>query len=78
METISVTTHFNGEQIKLDEPLGLEPNTKLIVTVLPSQDDEHSSWQHLSVRGLANAYAEDEEEYTLADVKVANPAYERG
>jgi hypothetical protein len=77
MKTVSVTAHFDGEHIKLDEPLELEPNAKLMVTVLSTQDDERSAWQRLSAKGLANAYGEDEEEYTLSDLKVSNPAYER-
>jgi hypothetical protein len=35
MKTVSVTAHFDGERILLDEVLELEPNTKPIVTVLP-------------------------------------------
>ena len=77
MKTVSVTAHFDGKNIKLDEPLELEPNTKLMVTVLSAQDDERSSWQRLSAGSLVNAYGEDEEEYTLSDLKAVNPAYER-
>ena len=77
MKTVSVSAHFDGEHIQLDEPLELEPNARLMVTVLPKQDDERSAWQRLSARGLANAYGENEEEYSLSDVKVSNPAYER-
>lgn len=77
MKTVSVTAHFDGERILLDEALELEPNTKLIVTVLPGQDSERALWQLLAERSLAGAYADDEEEYSLNDVKVVNPAYER-
>ena len=78
MKTVSVTAHFDGEQIQLDEPLDLEPNTKLMVTVLSGQDSERSAWQGLSAKGLAGAYGEDEEDYSEKDIKIANPAYERG
>lgn len=84
MKTVSVTAHFDGERIRLDEPLDLEPNAKLMVTVLsplsptPEGEVERSAWQQLSARGLAAAYAEDEEDFDLSDVKVSNPAYERG
>ncbi|MBS3933171.1 MAG: hypothetical protein KGZ35_02355 [Truepera sp.] len=76
MKTVSVTAHFDGERILLDEALELEPNTKLIVTVLPGQDSERALWQSLAERSLAGAYVDDEEEYSLNDVKVVNPAYE--
>lgn len=38
MDTVSVSAHFDGERIVLDEPFELEPNAKLIVTILPKQD----------------------------------------
>jgi hypothetical protein len=78
MKTISVTEHFDGQHIKLDEPLQLEPNTKLIVTVLSGEDHKRFDWHQLSMKGLANAYSDHEEEYSLDDIKVANPAYEQG
>lgn len=77
MKIVSVTAHFDGKHIQLDEPLDLEPNAKLMVTVLASGDDKSFSWQRLSADGLANAYGEDEEEYSLSDIKADNPAYER-
>ena len=75
MKTISVTAHFDGEHILLDEPLDLEPNEKLIVTILPEQDTEREVWHQLSKESLARAYA-DEEEYSLDDIETPNPAYE--
>jgi hypothetical protein len=77
MKTVSVTAHFDGEHIQLDEPLDLEPNAKLMVTVLATQDNERSAWQQLSAKSLVNAYGENEEEYALSDIKISNPAYER-
>ena len=77
MKTVSVTAHFDGEHIQLDEPLDLEPNVRLMVTVLPGQNDEHGAWQQLSADGLARAYSEDEEEYSLSDLKTVNSTYER-
>jgi hypothetical protein len=47
-----VTAHFEGERILLDEPLELEPNAKLIVTVLPDQDLDRDVWQSLAKRSL--------------------------
>lgn len=77
MKTVSVSAHFDGEHIRLDEPLALEPNTKLIVTVLPVQDSEGESWALLAQDSLENAYGADEEGYSLASLKVPNPDYER-
>jgi hypothetical protein len=65
MDTISIPAHFDGERILLDEPVELEPNTKLIVTVLPKDDAERESWLRLSRKRLEGAYHENEEEYPL-------------
>lgn len=77
MKTISVSAHFDGEHICLDEPLELEPNTQLIVTVLPAQDVESESWALLTRNTLENAYATDEEDYPLEALEVPNSDYER-
>ena len=76
MKTISVTAHFDGEHILLDEPLDLKPNEKLIVTILPEQDTEREVWHQLSKESLARAYTDGEEDYSLSDVKTPNPMYE--
>lgn len=77
MKPVQVTAHFDGEHILLDEPLELEPDAKLIVTVLPGGDRERESWQRVAAEGLAAAYGSAEVEYSVADVKVSNPDYER-
>ena len=78
MSKVSIPAHFDGERILLDEPIELEPNTKLIVTVLGKNDAEHDSWLRLSGLGLENAYSTDEEEYSLASIREANPEYDEG
>ena len=76
MDIISIPAHFDGERILLDEPVELEPNTRLIVTVLPNQDAERESWLNLSGKRLEDAYGENEGEYSLDLIKEANPEYE--
>jgi hypothetical protein len=49
MEAISIPAHFDGNQILLDQHFELKPNAKLLVTVLPNQDDEHLAWSNLSM-----------------------------
>ena len=78
MSNVSIPAHFDGERILLDEPIELEPNTKLIVTVLAKNDAEHESWLHLSNQGLENAYGTDEDEYSLESIREANPEYDKG
>lgn len=75
MNAILLPAHFDGERIQLDEPFALQPNTRLLVTVLP--DTEEEAWTRLSLNGLANAYSDQEPDYTLADIHKANADYER-
>jgi hypothetical protein len=76
MNTISVPAHFDGECILLDQELKLEPNTKLIVTVLPKRDIGREEWINLSGQRLEDAYEPDEIEYSLDLIKEVNPEYE--
>lgn len=77
MPLVAVPAHFDGDQIRLDEPYKLEPNTRLIVTILPASpsEDEDESWLALSFQGLEGAYGEDEPEYSVELLKKANPDY---
>jgi hypothetical protein len=77
MPMIAVPAHFDGKQIRLDEPFDLEPNTRLIVTILPRHvsDDEREAWLNLSIQGLEDGYGEDEPEYSTDLIKKVNPHY---
>lgn len=74
---IILPAHFDGEQIRLDAPYLLEPETRLLVVVLPetAARDEREDWLQGSKSGLARAYADDEIEYAPALVTEANPEY---
>ena len=60
----TIAAHFDGEHILLDEAVELEPNAKLLVTVLP-KDADVDAWRNLSAKRLRDAYSEEEEEYSL-------------
>ncbi|MBI3799394.1 MAG: hypothetical protein HY268_20810 [Deltaproteobacteria bacterium] len=79
MSLRTVRAHFDGQHIRLDEPCDLQPDTQLLVTVLPEQksDEDREPWLLLSSKGLENAYGEDELEYSLDLIKEPNPEYER-
>ena len=77
MHTIHLKAHYDGEKILLDEPFTIEPNTKLIVTVLPKHlNEEREDWRVISQKGLEQAYGESEPEYSIDLIKEANPDYE--
>lgn len=80
MDAVILRAHFDGQKICLDDPFEMEPNTELIVTVLPkrSSDQERADWTRFSQQSLVSAYAEDEEDYSLDQIKEPNPEYEGG
>ena len=76
MPLISLPAHFDGNRICLDENFKLEPNTKLIVTIISPSDNEKDDWYKLSSQMLERAYGDDEPEYPISLIKEANPDYE--
>ncbi len=69
--------HYDGKQILLDEPAELQPNTKLLITVLESPDAEREAFMNFALQNLNAAYGDDEPDYPLALLKERNPEYER-
>jgi len=68
MKAVALAPHFDGKKVQLDEPFQLEPNARLVIVVLPS-DDQHQSWSRFSVAQLWRAYGENEPEYTADDLR---------
>jgi len=73
MPNVVLRAHYDGERIVLDEPFDIPTDSPLMVTVLPAQGDqlspERKEWTALAAQSLAQAYGNNEPEYTLADVK---------
>ncbi len=65
MKTVTLSAHFNGENIQLDEPFALSADALLLVTILPDNlsDAARQAWYALSKSGLARAYSDDEPDY---------------
>ena len=78
MENITLHGHFDGSQIRLDDPYELEPNTKLLITIVDPNETEANLWHRLSNQGLSLAYGEGEPEYSINQLKEPNTEYERG
>jgi hypothetical protein len=68
MSAITLKAHFDGKQVCLDDPYPLEPNTRLLVTVIPdaSVESERRAWLAASQAALARAYGNDEPDYSDA------------
>ena len=65
--------HFDGREIRLDEPYELPVNARLMVMVLPATADDEM-WRELAKTGLARAYGDNEPDYPLS--MVAEPRTE--
>ena len=67
MNIITVQAHFDGQQIRLDEPFTLKPGTKLFVTIVLAEpvDEERQGWLRLAASSLNAAYGQDEVECSL-------------
>ena len=72
---VTLPAHFDGNAIILDTPFTLQPDDKLLVTILKSEigADERKDWITSSLSQLNKAYSEDEPEYSLSLVKEPNP-----
>jgi hypothetical protein len=72
MATLTLKAHFDGQQIRLDEPFDLPKDAELLVTIVPTDttvDAERRSWYELCKQSLGRCYGDDEPEYSLADCK---------
>jgi len=71
MPPIHVRAHFDGESIRLDEPILLPVDVPLIVTVSSLSTDYVSEiyWAQLSAERLNRAYSDNEPEYSEADLR---------
>ncbi len=65
MKTVTLTAHFDGQHIRLDEPYTLPSDARLLVTILPQGPAlaEQGDWYDLARAGLARAYSEEEPDY---------------
>jgi len=71
MPTVSLKAHYDGERIQLDEPFDIPRDATLLVTVLssPERDVDQVAWVAASGASLSRAFADDEPEYTPADIR---------
>lgn len=79
MKTTTFPAVFDGERIRLEDDLALPKNARLLVTLLPDNDEsarERADWLRLSAQNLARAYSPDEPDYPDSCLKEINPLYE--
>ena len=68
MPLLTIAAHYDGSRVLLDEAVELRPNTRLMVTVLEDEDRERDEFLNMASRALAAACADDEVEYSEADL----------
>jgi len=73
MKPVVLKAHFDGRQIRLDEPYDLPANARLMITLLPDAAGD-PLWQALAQDNLSRAYGDDEPDYQLG--RVAEPGTE--
>jgi hypothetical protein len=77
MKTVALQAHFDGEQIRLDEPFVLTPQSRLLVIVISERsEEEEEAWREMSKSSLAHAYGDAEPEYHTAMIRERNQDYE--
>ena len=76
MKTVTLSAHFDGDRIQLDEPFALPADARLLVTILPetAADIERQDWSALSKAGLARAYSDDEPDYPASLLRTHSAA----
>ena len=71
-----IRAHFDGEHIMLDDPVELERNARLLVTVVPNNDEEREAWLRVMAAQLDSAYNGEGDDYSVESIKEMNPNYE--
>jgi hypothetical protein len=75
MKTVTLSAHFDGDRIQLDEPFPLPVDARLLVTLVPDPvtDAEREEWYALSQASLARAYSDDEPDYPASLIRTPAP-----
>ena len=74
MNAVTIKTHDDGKHVGLDEPCDQRPDTKLLVLVaLDPEEAFREDWFAFSRRAFAQAYSDDEPDYSNAVILEAGP-----
>ena len=53
----TVPAHFDGKEIRLDAPITLKPNARLLITILEPVSDEHDKLVQAAMLSSEQAFA---------------------
>jgi hypothetical protein len=68
MPSLALKAHFDGKHILLDEPYPLSTSARLMILVMPENNDSGAPID-LAAASLNRAYGDNEPEYSLADLR---------
>jgi hypothetical protein len=54
----TVPAHFDGKEIKLDVPVSLKPNTRLLITILDQPDEAHHLLTYAAMATSEKSFAQ--------------------
>ena len=68
---------IDSRHLKLKRPIKIAPGSTVIITIEAAEGvAEEQEWYLVSSQGLAEAYDENEPDYSLEMVKIPNPEYQ--
>lgn len=65
----SVSARYDGNKVLFDEAIVIPTDARLVVTILENTDADRSDFQRLAATAFADAFDEDEVEYSEADLR---------
>jgi hypothetical protein len=77
MEHLVEAKVIDSHHLKLKTPIPIEPGSTVMITIEPYEGiAESQDWYLISSQGLAEAYGEEEPEYSAERIKTPNPEYQ--
>jgi hypothetical protein len=65
----SVSARFDQGRVVLDEDVAIPSHARLLVTILEEPDADRNDFLNLSASSFADAFDDDEVEYTETDIR---------
>jgi hypothetical protein len=77
---MTVRAHYDGHQIQFDEPVDIQPNAELWITILTpeekaSLEEERRDWEASALVNMAEFYKDEPDLYTEDMIIERNPLY---
>jgi hypothetical protein len=68
---------IDSRHLRLKKPIKIAPGSRVMVTIETAEGvSEEQEWYLLSSQGLAEAYGNNEPDYSIESIKIPNPEYQ--